>query len=220
MTWRLAQLDQTTPEDRSKQPSFWGSLPAMLMSSAPIETILVLSGKNYPEELGKRAETFSIILPKLPQQPSSFWTGRKISKTSPLSKCYLRVALRVLHSWETAHHPRISLLNAQSPKNTGFSSWIISGCQPGWKGSRRLVNPISNAKGFLAPHLRQAAPDMPGRRCLAKHSLSFYELVVPLQESLKPAAFQWKPWLSNLRDFFQPRVSSPSTMCWWLTIKG
>lgn len=70
---------------------------------------------------------------------------------------------------------------------------------------------------FLTPRgsvlrIYDAAPDVLGRRCLAEHLFSLNEPVVPLQEIFKPAAAQHKSWISMLRDFFQPRVSTPSTM--------
>jgi putative transposase len=70
---------------------------------------------------------------------------------------------------------------------------------------------------FLTPkgsllRIYDAAPDIPGRRCLAEHPFSLNEPVVPLQEIFKPAAVQQKSWISTLRDFFRPRVSAPSTM--------
>jgi hypothetical protein len=70
---------------------------------------------------------------------------------------------------------------------------------------------------FLTPkgsllRIYDAAPDMPGRRCLAEHPFSLNEPVVPLQEIFKPAPVQQKSWINTLRDFFRPRVSTPSTM--------
>src|SRR3972149_2208359 len=57
-----------------------------------------------------------------------------------------------------------------------------------------------------------AVPSAPNRRCLAEHPFPLKEPVVPLKVIFKPAALQQKSCIQAIRIFFQPPVSTPSTM--------
>ncbi|MCA1806709.1 MAG: helix-turn-helix domain-containing protein [Actinobacteria bacterium] len=70
---------------------------------------------------------------------------------------------------------------------------------------------------FLTPksaalRIYDAVPGAPNRRCLAEHPFPLKEPVVPLQAIFKPAMQQRKSWIHAIRDFFQPPISTPSTM--------
>jgi hypothetical protein len=70
---------------------------------------------------------------------------------------------------------------------------------------------------FLTPkcatlRIYDAAPDVPGRQCLAEHPFPLKEPVVPLQKVFKPVANQQKNWMWMLHNFFRPQLATPSTM--------